>query len=70
MHLELFDERLSAFCTKVASMMGSHTLMFREFRACGAPDYHGAWDPIASSRWLADVANAFRTSRCPKGENI
>ena len=57
--LELLDERLSAFRTKVAAMMGSRTLTFREFRACGAPDYHGARDPIVSTRWLADVANAF-----------
>ena len=44
--------------------------MFREFRACGAPDYHGARDTIASIGWLADVANAFRTSRFPNGDKV
>ena len=68
--LEILDERSSAFCTEVAAMMGPHTLTFMEFRTCGAPDYHGARDPIASTRWLADVANAFRTSRCPEGDKV
>ena len=68
--LEMMDERLSTFRTEMAAMMGSRTLTFREFRACGAPDYHGARDPIASTRWLADVANAFRTSRCPEGDKV
>ena len=68
--LELMEEKLGTFRAKVAAMMGSHTLTFREFRACGAPDYHGARDPIASTRWLADVANAFRTSRCPEGDKV
>ena len=68
--MELLDERLSAFRTKVAAMMGSLTLTFRDFRACGAPDYHRARDPIASSRWLGDVANAFRMSRCLEGDKV
>ena len=68
--LELMDERLSTFRAEVAAMMGSHTLTFRDFRACGAPDYHGARDPIASTRWLVDVTNAFRTSRCPEGDKV
>ena len=68
--LEMMDERLSTFRTEMAAMMWSRTLTFREFRACGAPDYHGARDPIASTRWLADVANAFRTSRCPEGDKV
>ena len=64
------EERFSAFHTEMTAMMGSHTLTFREFRSCGAPDYHGARDPIASTRWLDDVANAFRTSRCPVGYKV
>ena len=65
--LELLDERLSLFRIEVVAMMGSHTLTFKDFRACGAPDYHGAREPIASSKWFADVANAFRMSRFPEG---
>ena len=51
-------------------MMGLRTLTFREFKACGAPDYHLARDPIASTRWLVDVANAFRTNRYPEGNKV
>ena len=43
--LELMDERFSAFRTKMVTMMGPHTLTFREFRACGASDYHGDREP-------------------------
>ena len=68
--MEILDERLSAFCTEIAAMIGTCTLMFREFRACGAPDYHEAKGPIASSRWLADVTNVFRTSRCPEWDKV
>ena len=68
--LEILDERLGAFRTELMAMLGAHTLTFREFRACGAPDYHGARDPIASGRWLADVANAFHSSRCPAGDKV
>lgn len=68
--LEILDERLGAFRTKMMALLGARTLTFREFRAYGAPNYHGARDPIASSRWLADVANAFRTSKCPEGDKV
>ena len=68
--LEILDERLGAYRTEMMALMGARTLTFRESRACRAPDYHGARDPIASSRWLADVANAFRTSRCPEGDKV
>ena len=68
--LEMLDERLGAFRIEMVGMIWVRTLTFREFSACGAPDYHGARDPIASSRWLADVANAFRMSRCPEGDKV
>ena len=64
------DERLSAFHSEIVVLIGAHLLTFREFRACGAPDYFGEKDPIASRRWLADVSNAFRTSNCPDGANV
>ena len=66
----LMDERLVAFCTEVAAMIGPHTLTFREFRACGAPDYERARDPIASTRWLVVVTNAFYTTRCPEEDKV
>lgn len=68
--LEILDERLGAFRTEMEAMMAARMLTFREFRACGAPKYHGARDPIASSKWLVDIANAFHTSRCPKGDKV
>ena len=68
--LKILDEKLSAFCTEMEAMMGTHMLTFLEFRACGAQDYHGARDPIASIRWLADVANDFRTSCFPEGDKV
>ena len=68
--LELLDDGLSAFRNEVAAMIGSHKLTFREFGACGAPDYHGDQDPITSTKWLVDVANAFHTSKCPKGDMV
>ena len=52
------------------TLVGAQSLKFREFRACGAPNYHGMKDPIASRCWLADVANAFHTSHCPEGDNV
>ena len=59
--IEILNERLGLIHIEMVAMMGAHTLTFREFRACGASDYHGAKDPIASSRWLTDVANAIRS---------
>ena len=66
--LEIIDERLSAFRAEIVALVGTRSLTFREFRACGASDYHGSRDPIASIRWLADVANTFYTSRFPRGQ--
>ena len=68
--LEWLKEWFSTFRTEMAALMGSRTLTFREFTACGAPDYHGDRDPIATTRWLADVANAFRTSKCSEGDKV
>ena len=68
--LEVLEERLSSYCSEMMTIAGARSLTFRELRACGAPDYHGEKDPIGSKRWLTDVANAFRTSRCPKGGKV
>ena len=47
--MEILDERLGAFRTEMATMMGARTLTFREFRAYGPPNYLVAKDPIPSS---------------------
>ena len=65
--LEILDERLGSFRSKMVALVRVRSLTFREFRACRAPDYHGAKDPIERRRWLVDVVNAFRTSSCPDG---
>ena len=66
----ILDERMGAFRTEVMAIFGAPTLFFRESRACAAPDFLGEKDPIASSIWLANMANAFRTSFCPEGSKV
>ena len=44
--MEILDERLGAFCTDIMVIMGSLTLSFQEFRACGAPEFFREKDPI------------------------
>ena len=66
--LEILVERLSAFCSEMVALVGARSLIFRDFRAYGAPNYHGEKDPIMSRRWLVDIVNAFYTSSFPKGK--
>ena len=65
--LDILDVRLSTFHAEIVALIRMWSPTFKEFQTCGAPDYHGATDAIASSRWLAGVADAFRTSCCPDG---
>ena len=65
--LEILDERLSSFRSETMAFVGMRSLSFREFRACGASDYHGEKDPIGSRRWLVDVANVAPTV-APRGK--
>nr|GEV93404.1 hypothetical protein [Tanacetum cinerariifolium] len=37
---------------------------YRDFTACDVSKFDGVLDPIASTRWLAAVEGAFRTSNC------
>ena len=46
--LESMDERFSSFRSKMMDLVGTSSLTFRDFRACGAPDYHEANEPIVS----------------------
>ncbi|GJY21672.1 putative nucleotidyltransferase, ribonuclease H [Tanacetum coccineum] len=43
---------------------------YRDFTACDVPKFDGALDPIASTRWLAAVEGAFRTSNCKEKNNV
>ena len=60
--LEILDERLGAFHVEVMVIVGARTLSFSEFRASEASAFYGEREPIASRRWLAGMANVFRTS--------
>ena len=46
--MEILDERLGAFHTKVVSMVGARSLTFQDFRAYGAPEFFIMKDPIDS----------------------
>nr|GEW13845.1 zinc finger, CCHC-type, retrotransposon Gag domain protein [Tanacetum cinerariifolium] len=43
---------------------------YRDFTACDVPNFDGALDPIASTRWLAAVEGAFRTSNCKEKNKV
>ncbi|GKB90511.1 putative nucleotidyltransferase, ribonuclease H [Tanacetum coccineum] len=43
---------------------------YRDFTACDVPKFDGALDPIASTRWLAAVKGAFRTSNCKEKNKV
>ena len=48
--VKLMEDHLRAFRSDMATTQsGSHTLYFKDFRGRGAPDFHGAKDPIAVS---------------------
>ena len=54
----------------MVAMMGAGTLIFHEFRACGAPKFFGKKDPVARKHRFVDTVNAFHTTRCPNGEKV
>ncbi|KAL7587966.1 hypothetical protein Lser_V15G39918 [Lactuca serriola] len=63
--MEIMEERLRAFKADISASQGeARTSSFREFKACGAPEFSGVRDPIVSKRWVADIENAQRTSSC------
>nr|GEW31186.1 hypothetical protein [Tanacetum cinerariifolium] len=43
---------------------------YRDFTACDVPKFNGALDPIASTRWLAAIEGAFRTSNCKEKNKV
>ena len=68
--LEILDECLGVFHTKVLAIVGACTLSFCVFRAYGDLTLSGDKDLIASRRWLADIAYAFNTSLCLEEEKV
>nr|KAJ0216955.1 hypothetical protein LSAT_V11C300113410 [Lactuca sativa] len=67
--IEILDERMGTLRTEIWAIVWAHTLSFCKFRACGAPEFFGEKDPIASRRWLAGMVNAFLSSFYPVGLN-
>ena len=54
--IEFMEDRLWEFRIDMAfSKSGSRTLSFKDFRSSGVSDFHGAKDPIAARRWIADI---------------
>ncbi|GKA35836.1 zinc finger, CCHC-type, retrotransposon gag domain protein [Tanacetum coccineum] len=43
---------------------------YHNFMACDVPKFDGVLDPIASTRWLAAVEGAFRTSNCKEKNKV
>ena len=69
--LEIMEERLRAFRADIsAGQGGARTPSFREFKACGAPEFSGVRDPIVSRRWVADIENAQCMSSCPEEAKV
>ena len=57
--MDLMDERISLLRADIVEgHIRARTPSFREFKACGAPEFFGAKDPIASRRWIDDIENA------------
>jgi hypothetical protein len=40
-------------------------ISYKDFSACQSPLFEGKKDPVTSTRWIAEVEGAFRTSFCP-----
>ena len=67
----LLHESLGAFRAGIAvGQLGAQTLSFMEFKACGAPEFFGAKDPISSRRRITDMENAQRKSFYPDGLKV
>lgn len=45
-----------------ADQFGARTLTFREFRACGPPEYFRKKGPITRSHWIVDMESVYRMS--------
>ena len=69
--IELMEDRLRAFrSVMTSSQSGAHTLSFKDFRGCGAPDFFGVNDPIIAKWWIANIESAQLTRFCPKGSKV
>ena len=61
---ELMEERLRSFRAEIAaSRIGTRSPSYREFKACGVPEFFGVKDLITSHRWITDMENSMRRQR-------
>ncbi|GKA48570.1 putative reverse transcriptase domain-containing protein [Tanacetum coccineum] len=68
---EIVQKELEEF--RRSRIMGdyrSKMTTYWDFTACYVPKFDGVLDPIASTRWLAAVEGAFRTSNCKEKNKV
>ncbi|GKD76040.1 zinc finger, CCHC-type, retrotransposon gag domain protein [Tanacetum coccineum] len=54
----------------IKNAMPNDMTTYHDFMACDVRKFDGALDPIASTRWLAAVEGAFRTSNCKEKSKV
>ena len=69
---ETINARLATFMANLPQQMPRAPREFqnRDFTDCRPAEFRGGADPIASTRWLAEVEGAFETSRCPNDRKV
>ena len=69
--IELMEDLLRAFRSNMAlGQSGTHMLSFKDFKGCGAPDFHRVKVPVVARRWIADIESVQLTSFCPKRSKV
>ena len=69
--IELMEDCHREFRSDMAPCQsGTHTLSFKDFRGCEAPDFYGVKDPIVARRWIVDIEYAQVMSFCPEGSKV
>lgn len=66
--VEKTDGHIQTLWAEITSgQFGAHTLIFRDFYACGAPKFFRKKDPISNICWITDSECAFRQGFSLKG---
>ena len=68
---EMMEEHLQAFRADLSvRQYGSHTLIFKDFRGCGAPEFFKVNDPIVARWWISDIECVQMTRFCLEGSKV
>ncbi|KAL7607900.1 uncharacterized protein LOC111912373 [Lactuca sativa] len=43
---------------------------YKYFLSCKPPEFKGSGDPVISMRWLKEMENVFKTSKCSEGDKV